>query len=243
VLDDPAAVAGGGRTLVAADSAGFEQGEAGPPGHGHTVTLDAGAGLTLVARRGWAPFTDVEVARVAAFQEVLAAIDRHASAPAAFLAAGGAAVVLRIGTPDDAEAVSRLHARCSAHTLFARYHAGVRTLPSRLLLRLLSPPRGTTMLAQTGTEVVGLAQLIRTSRPDEAEVSVLVEDDWQGKGIGTAMIRRLAVLARAAGHRELIAWCLPNEPAFARTAASSGLPLSIRREEDMTRVALRVVDP
>ncbi|HEV2778580.1 MAG TPA: GNAT family N-acetyltransferase [Actinophytocola sp.] len=243
VLDDPAAVADALRTLLAADSAAFEPHDPDPPGEGHRVTLDAGAGLALVARRGWAPFTDVEVARVAAFQEVLAAAAHRATAPTAVLTPDGAAVVLRLGTPDDADAVAALHARCSAHTLFARYHAGLRTLPRRLLHRLISPPRGATLLAQCGTEVIGLAQLIRTSRPDEAEISLLVEDDWQARGIGAAMIRRLAVLARAAGHREMIGWCLPGEPAFSRSAANSGLPMATRREDDMTRVALLVTTP
>jgi hypothetical protein len=54
------------------------------------------------------------------------------------------------------------------------------------------------------------------------------------------MIGRLAVLARAAGHRELIAWCLPSELAFARAAADTGLPMSVRRESDLVRIALRV---
>jgi GNAT superfamily N-acetyltransferase len=116
----------------------------------------------------------------------------------------------------------------------------MRTLPRRLLHRLLTPPRGTTVLALCGGEVVGLAQLIRTTSPAEAEISVLVEDEWQGRGLGTAMIRRLATVARAAGHQELVAWCLPGELAFANAANGSGLPLSVRREDDMMRIAMRV---
>jgi GNAT superfamily N-acetyltransferase len=259
MLDDPAAVADAVRTVLAADSAGFESAgpnapevpemaaaqdpagaPAAPAGNGHRLALDTGNGAELVARRGWAPFTDVEVARVAALGEVLAAAAVQATAPVAVLTTDGAGLVLRGATPADAEAVTSLHNRCSAQTLFARYHAGVRTLPRRLLDRLLSPPRGTTVLALCGTTVVGLAQLIRTTTPDEAEISLLIEDDWQGRGLGTAMLRRLAILARAAGHREIIAWCLPSELAFARTATSSGLPMSVRREADLVRISLRV---
>jgi GNAT superfamily N-acetyltransferase len=238
-LRDPAAVPEAMRTVLAADSASFDECPAEDGDDtGHEVVLDAGT--PLVARRGWAPFTEVELARAAAFDEVLSAAAMRANAPAAVLTTDGAGLVLRRGTPDDAEAVARLHARCSAQTLFARYHAGMRTLPRRLLHRLLTPPRGSTVLALCGTDVVGLAQLIRTTSPDEAEISLLVEDEWQGRGVGTAMIRHLATVARAAGHREMIAWCLPGEPAFANAANGSGLPLSTRREDDMTRIALRV---
>jgi GNAT superfamily N-acetyltransferase len=234
-LRDPAAIADAARTVLAADSVGLDDA---PADSGHRASL---AGGTLVARRGWAPFTDVESARAAALDEVLAAAEASASTPFAVLTTDGAGVVLRRGTPRDAEAVARLHARCSAATLFARYHAGLRTLPRRLLHRLLTPPRGTTLLALCGSEVIGLAQLIRTPNPAESEISILLEDGWQGRGLGTAMVRKLAVIARAAGHREMIAWCLPGEPGFIRAAAASGLPSSSRREGDMVRLALRVI--
>lgn len=239
-LRDPVAVPEAVRTLLAADSASFD--ESASDDGGHQVVLDGDT--PLVARRGWAPFTEVELARAAAFDDVLGAAAMLADAPTAVLTTDGAGIVLRRGTPGDADAVARLHARCSAQTLFARYHAGMRTLPRRLLHRLLTPPRGSTVLALCGLEVVGLAQLIRTSSPDEVEISVLVEDEWQGRGLGTAMIRRLATVARAAGHREMIAWCMPGELAFANAANGSGLPLSVRREDDMMRVALCVTsDP
>jgi GNAT superfamily N-acetyltransferase len=229
------------RTVLAADSAGFEQdGAPGADDDGHRFTIRTGSDLVMVARRGWAPFTDLELSRLAAFTELLDAAAARITAPMAVITTDGAGVVLRQSTLADADAVHRLHARCSAHSLFARYHAGVRTLPRRLLHRLLSPPRGTTLLALCGTEVVGLAQLLRTTTPDEAEISLLIEDDWQGKGLGTAMIRRLATIARAAGHREMIAWCLPGELGFARTAAGCGLPMSVRRESNLTRIALNV---
>lgn len=233
-LRDPAAVAESVRALLAADSVTFDGGEPDPAG----TTLGLPGGTTLVARRGWAPFTESELARVEAFGQVLGAGAVQADAPMAVITADGAGVVLRRGSPADAEAVSSLHARCSAQTLFARYHAGVRTLPRRLLHRLLSPPRGTTLVALCGSRLVGIAQLIRTPNPHEIEISLLIEDEWQGRGLGTAVMRRLAVLARAAGHREMVAWCLPTEVAFTRAAAGSGLPMSIRREDSLVRVAV-----
>jgi GNAT superfamily N-acetyltransferase len=228
------------RTVLAADSASFEAaGIARCDERGHQVALDTVAGAA-VARRGWAPFTEVELARVAALDEVLRMAKIQTGAPTAVITTDGAGVVLRRGTPQDADAVARLHTRCSARTLFARYHAGIRTMPRRLLYRLLTPPRGSTVLALCGAEVVALAQLIRTTSPDEAEISILVEDEWQRRGLGTAMIRRLASVARAAGHRDLIAWCLASELAFAGAATGSRLPMSVRREDDMVRIALRV---
>ncbi|ALG12757.1 GNAT family N-acetyltransferase [Kibdelosporangium phytohabitans] len=240
-FEDPCAAPEALRTLLAADSVTYESGE---PGRtldgGHRAILDLGDGTTVAARRGWAPFTDVELARAAVFTAMFASVAVDADPPSAIVLPDGAGVVLRRGDIADLEPVSQLHARCSARTLFARYHSGVRTLPRRLLHRLLTPPRGSTILAVCGREVVGIGQLIRTARPEEAEVSLLIEDSWQHKGIGTALLRRLAVAARAEGHRELVAWCLPGESGFERTAVRAGISLSVRTEQGMHRIGLRV---
>ncbi|MCG8919943.1 GNAT family N-acetyltransferase [Actinokineospora sp. PR83] len=241
-LRDPSSTPESVRALLGADSVTTTDTDtaAGTDEGGHRAVLRLGDGTTLVARRGWAPFTEVELARATALGEVLTAGEVAAGSPSAVITSTGAGVVLRAGTPEDAEAVAALHARCSAQTLFARYHAGLRTLPRRWLHRLLQPPRGTTLLALCGTRVIGMAQLIRTNDPAEAEISVLVEDSWQRTGLGSAMIGRLGAVARGAGHRRMIAWCLPSEVGFERAAMSSGLPVSVRREDDMVRVALAV---
>lgn len=230
---DPATGAEALRTLLAADSVGPRTGDEDRTGHRTSLP-----GTDLVASRGWAPFTEVELARAAALAEVLGACEAEPDTPTAVLTTDGAAVVLRRGTPGDADAVTALHTRCSAETVFARYHAGTRTLPRRWLYRLLSPPRGSTLVAVCGHELIGMAQLIRTATPDVAEVSVLVEDGWQRRGLGTAMLRRLAATARAEGHRELVAWCLPTETAFTRTAMRSRTAVSVRQEDGMTRIGL-----
>jgi GNAT superfamily N-acetyltransferase len=146
--------------------------------------------------------------------------------------------LLRPGLPTDADEVAAMHERCSPRTLFARYHAGTRTIPRRLLHRLLMPPRGRTILGVTGQQVVALGQLITTTNPDVAEISLLVEDSWQGRGIGSALLGKLAATAHAAGHRELIGWCLPGERGLVRTAARCGLHTETGYQDALLRVTV-----
>lgn len=47
---------------------------------------------------------------------------------------------------------------------------------------------------------------MQISGPDCAETGVLVEDDWQGLGIGREMTTHLAAAALVCGYRELIAY-------------------------------------
>lgn len=187
------------------------------------------------ARRGWARFTEVELTRA---QALLDLVDAPAPTMRATVLDDGAALVLRPGSASDEDLVSGLHSRCSMKTLFNRYHSGMRALPRRWVHRLLNPPRGTTVLAQGGDQVVALGQLIHTGTPECAEISLLVEDTWQRRGVGTALLSALAADARAAGFSELVAWCLPSESALVRTAGRAGLPATTRREDGLLRVSI-----
>lgn len=224
-IDDPARLAEVLKDVLAADVVTLVPAAEANPARtesGHRAVFALTDGGTLVARRQWAPFVQLELTRAEALVTLLAAAARNAAGPVVLDRPDGAAIVLRKGVPGDADAVAELHRRCSMATLFRRYHTGVRTVPRRRLHRLLVPPRGTSVLAVFGREVIGLAQLIPTLTGG-AEISLLVEDDWQQQGIGTALLARLAVLAEAQGIRELSAECLAGDDILPRTAARAGL--------------------
>lgn len=223
-LADPDQTAEAVRQVLAADSVTY-----GEAGEGQVQLGD------VVARRGWAGFTDVELTRA---QALLDLVDAPTPAIRGMLSDDGVALVLRPGLGSDEDAVAGLHTRCSMRTLFNRYHSGMRTVPRRWLHRLLNPPRGTTILAQCADQVVALGQLIHTGTPNCAEISLLVEDAWQHRGVGTALLGALASDARAAGYSELVAWCLPSESALVRTAARAGLDATTRREDGLLRVSI-----
>jgi RimJ/RimL family protein N-acetyltransferase len=49
-------------------------------------------------------------------------------------------------------------------------------------------------------EVVAVARFVRLrSRPEAAEAAIVIADEWQGRGLGTAVLRRLAERAREEG--------------------------------------------
>jgi len=241
---DAARVAEAVRTVLAADAVEVldrADGDAGQPERGatgHQVVLATPTGPDLLVSRGWTPFTAVELARAAALTELLASARTSLTDPVAVLTTDGAGVVLRLGGPGDTLAVQAMHARCSMHTLFSRYHAGGRTMPRRWLHRLLNPPRGNTVLATYGPDVVAVGQLLGGGEPRVAEISLLVEDAWQRRGIGTALLAQLAVAARSAGCAELVAWGLRGETAMPRTAARAGLVSTLRHEQGLLRVGM-----
>lgn len=193
----------------------------------------------VVLRRQWAPFTDVELARAHALLGLLTAAEANVAAPSVAMCDDGAAVVLRGGVPADADAVSQMHIRCSMETLAQRYHTGMRTVPRRWLHRLLLPPRGISVLGVCGKDVVALGQLIPSDVADTAEISLLVEDAWQGNGLGTALLSRLNVIAASRGYRTIVAMCLPGETHVLRLARRAGLSATSADEDGRQRVEIR----
>jgi GNAT superfamily N-acetyltransferase len=224
-IDDPARLADVLKDVLGADVVTLVPAAEANPARtesGHRAVFELGGDSALVARRQWAPFVQLELTRAEALVTLLSAAARNLAGPVVLDRPDGAAIVLRKGLPGDADAVSELHRRCSMATLFRRYHTGVRTMPRRRLHRLLVPPRGTSVLAVFGREVIGLGQLIPLMSGG-AEISLLVEDDWQRQGIGTALLARLAVLAEAQGITELTADSLAGDDVLPRTAARAGL--------------------
>lgn len=204
---------------------------------GHRAVVLTGA-TAVVLRRQWSPFTDVELARIDHLLALLAAAKANVSAPAAVICDDGSAVVLRSGRPGDADAVSALHARCSMETLHHRYHTGSRTVPRRWLHRLLVPPRGISVLGVCGQDVVALGQLIPSDAAGVAELSLLVEDTWQNKGLGTALVSRLNAIAATQGFTSLFAMCLPSEDRIHRAALRLGLETSVEIQGHQKRVTI-----
>jgi GNAT superfamily N-acetyltransferase len=77
-------------------------------------------------------------------------------------------------------------------------------------------------------------------RPGTAEIAFVVIDDYQGHGIGAALLRHLAVLARDAGLKEFTAIVLPENIPMLKTFEKSGLKMSTKRESGAVHVALQL---
>jgi RimJ/RimL family protein N-acetyltransferase len=90
--------------------------------------------------------------------------------------------------------------------------------------------------------IVGGARYIIV-RSGTAELAFAVVDQYQGQGIGAALMRHLAAIAREAGVRELIADVLSDNISMLRVLESSGLPLSTKLEAGVVHVSLTLNVP
>jgi RimJ/RimL family protein N-acetyltransferase len=94
--------------------------------------------------------------------------------------------------------------------------AGPKTALTRNELELLATVDGRrhVIIAYADEEAIGVARLARDEDDRTvAEVAFAVADEWQGKGVGTALINALAEDARAAGIRRFRASILAENKA------------------------------
>jgi RimJ/RimL family protein N-acetyltransferase len=78
-------------------------------------------------------------------------------------------------------------------------------------------------------------------QPGQAEVAFAVVDEYQGQGIGAALMRHLAAIARGAGLRRLMAEVLPENTPMLKVFEKCGLPFNTTREAGVVHVALELV--
>jgi GNAT superfamily N-acetyltransferase len=118
------------------------------------------------------------------------------------------AVATRPVQPDDDTLFRRLWPRLSPDTVYRRFHSPLHGLPPETLRRLVTVDhdRREAVAAIVGGEVVGVARYDRSpADPSTAEFAILVEDAWQGAGLGRQLLVELVELAATRGIATLTA--------------------------------------
>ncbi|CAM5258276.1 GNAT family N-acetyltransferase OS=Streptomyces alboniger OX=132473 GN=CP975_01970 PE=4 SV=1 [Streptomyces alboniger] len=206
---------------------------------GTVLRLHGPDGGTITVERPYLPFTPTEFARARALVELDTRLGPRVprSQDVLTLAEGNSITVRRAGT-DDVEAAKAMHERCSARTLGMRYHGPVRDA-DRYLNHLLSPRFGRTLAVRTASgRIVGLGHLLWDG--DETEVALLVEDEWQRRGIGGHLLTRLVAMAAEAGCESVYAVTQASNTGMVAAMRGLGLPLDYQIEEGTLVITARL---
>jgi GNAT superfamily N-acetyltransferase len=95
---------------------------------------------------------------------------------------------------------------------------------------------------EDGRNVIVVGGRYVVARPDTAELAFAVIDDYEGRGIGAALMRHLTLLARAGGIKELIAEVLPENIPMLKVFQKSGLGLQTKHRAGVVIVALNITN-
>jgi nucleotide-binding universal stress UspA family protein/GNAT superfamily N-acetyltransferase len=150
--------------------------------------------------------------------------------------ADGARIAIRPIAPEDRDELAAGFERLSPESRYRRFFGPMKELSPRDLDRLTRVDHRdhealVALDAATG-HGVAVARYVRTA-PEEAEPAVVVADDWQRRGVASALLERLAARARAEG---IVTF---RAPVLAQNASAIGL-LKRLGESEMTRMGREV---
>ena len=159
------------------------------------------------------------------------------------LSDGGLAFVRPV-RPEDADDFAKLHSRLSRESQYLRYFTARRELSAAELMRSVSVDYHERMgfVAFVQGRLAAYACYVRQEGKDGAEVAFQVEDEHQGRGLGTLLLERLAAYAHEHGLHRFTATVLPQNRRMIEVFRDAGFPRSLRRESGVVEVAL-AIDP
>ncbi|MCX5197501.1 GNAT family N-acetyltransferase [Streptomyces sp. NBC_00249] len=197
------------------------------------------SGGAITVERPYLPFTPTEFARARALVELDARLGpRVPRSQDVLTLPEGNEITVRRADGADLPAARAMHDRCSERTLGLRYHGPVADA-DRYLGHLLSPRFGRTLAATTASgKLVALGHLLWDG--DETEVALLIEDDWQRRGIGSELLRRLLALAVEAGCDSVYAVTQSSNTGMVAAMRGLGLPLDYQIEEGTLVITARL---
>jgi len=154
-------------------------------------------------------------------------------------------VNIRALRPDDRNALIAAIGRTSADSFYRRFF-GVKheftkqQIASFMNIDFIDHVALVAVMEGERSTIVGGGRYV-VVKPGTAEVAFAIVDEYQGHGIGAALLRHLAAIARSAGLVELVAEVLAENAPMLNVFKKSGLDLSTKRESGVVHVTLRLI--
>jgi RimJ/RimL family protein N-acetyltransferase len=159
--------------------------------------------------------------------------------------ADGRPIEIRALKPGDRDALLAALGRASAQSLYRRFFGVRRGFTEQeiaffLDIDFINHVALVASVEEDGRRVIAGGARYLVVAPGKAEVAFVVVDEYHGQGIGTVLMRHLAVIARKAGLKQFIAEVLPDNIPMLRVFEKSGLPLTTNREPRVVHVRLEL---
>ncbi len=157
----------------------------------------------------------------------------------------GTRIEIRALKPDDRGDLLAAVNRASTQSLFRRFFAVRRHFTEKEIDFFTRVDFVTHVALVAAVEENGRATIVGGGRyivvkPGEAELAFAVIDPYQGRGIGSMLLRHLIAIARAGGMRELIADVLPGNTAMLKAFERGGFRRKAAVQPDVVQVGLEL---
>jgi RimJ/RimL family protein N-acetyltransferase len=157
----------------------------------------------------------------------------------------GRSMAIRALRPNDEADLMAAVRRSSAESLYRRFfglkrHFSEQEIAFFLNVDFVSHVALVAVIDEDGRPVIIGGGRYIVEEPRKAEIAFAVVDEYQGQGIGAALMLHLAGIAREAGLEELTAEVLPDNTSMLKVFEKSGLRLSTQRESEVVHVNLQL---
>jgi acetyltransferase len=138
----------------------------------------------------------------------------------------GTQLLIRPIRPEDEPMIARFHQHLSERSVYLRYFHLMdldRRVSHERLIRICfnDYDRDIALVAEHASAILAVARLRRIDAND-AELAVLISDEYQGRGLGTELSRQLVEIARAEKMERVIAEILPENTHMQRVCQELG---------------------
>jgi GNAT superfamily N-acetyltransferase len=147
---------------------------------------------------------------------------------------GGESVLVRPARLSDEGALQDLLYRLSDESVYKRFFSHKKTHPHKELQQLVDLDYENNMALvvtrpeDPGGEILGTARYDVNGATMMADIAFVVRDDWQGRGIGRLLLRKLGAVARERGLRGFTADVLVHNKPMLEVFHESGLKVRSR---------------
>ncbi len=152
----------------------------------------------------------------------------------------GSGVHLRPIVPDDTVRLTEFHRLLSAESAHVRLFGTKAHPTARDFEKLVRVDYVDTMalVALVRDQLIGVARYVRLRQTQDADVSFVVADEFQGHGVGTLLLESLAAYARERGINRFLADTLPENSVMLGVFEDAGMSEASRLVEGVVRVRL-----
>jgi acetyltransferase len=163
----------------------------------------------------------------------------------------GTPVTIRPVRPEDESLMITFHQSLSQDTVYLRYFGVLGSdalIAHERLVRICFSDydREIALVVETnqggGAErkIVAVARLIKVHGANEAEVTIVVSDDWQAKGLGTKLLCDLTAIGRAEGLEWIVGYMLPENYVMQRICRKLGFTVQYNRSEGAIEAEIKL---
>jgi GNAT superfamily N-acetyltransferase len=144
----------------------------------------------------------------------------------------GETVTIRPIRITDVDMEAEFIRRLSPQSKYYRFFAGVAELSPSEVSRLCDVDGRHSMafvatVRHDGTEIeIGVSRYAANSRSDVGEMAVTVADEWQQRGLGTMLVKKIIQFARSNGMKQLCSIALADNVAMRALAKDLGMSAS-----------------